>query len=108
MRARDHQSSIGLPFPSGIIQHGSRPQADPLDGQTARHQPPNQGGFQVRRANPTIIADAHAPPPLAHHQRPKGAAQRPEIRRIQGVSNHTTNVIFAQNGRVETVRFGHS
>ena len=103
MRSGNHNTTGGIQNIDGEIKHwgGTKPDPDRID--TTIVQPVNHRLFHLRGTETSVISDADGLPAILHDHGPEGASDRIGIVRRQGVVDHTANIVFAQDRRIEAV-----
>ena len=107
VRPGDHQSGVDAQRLFGVIQHRRRPESDANNADAGRRKPLDQGRLQVGRREPAVITDGGAFAAPVAQNRPEGAADGASGGIIQGFRDNAPDVIFAEDGRIEPVAFGH-
>ena len=104
VRTRHHDAGIGIEPLYREIQHRRGSEPDPDDPRAGAFQPVDQGGFERRGMQPAVIADADGFAAALADDGSEGAADRPGIRFGQVLSDDATDVVGAEDRRVERPR----
>ena len=103
VRAGDHDAAIHAQRRRGVIKHRGRPEADPHDIEALGRQAFDQGGLEIGRGQPPVIAGRDAAAAGSRESLRVGAADRQRIGGKEGFADDPANVVFAQDRRVETM-----